>query len=332
MTKSNQLCQIALLTTGGTIAAAPANKLAYKAGKLSGTEILDSLPPLAPNLSLKVEEIANVGSQDISYIHWRQLYHAIVRQVENDAVDAVVISHGTDTLEETAYFLQLTLPVTVPVVLTGAMKPQHALGADGAANLSDALTVAANTQVNGLGVLVVMEGQIFSGSDVQKGASQGIAAFHAPTSGPLGAVSGQQVFINSRPLKRHTQNSTLKALIPDLLPKVVVLYVCADTSVAELEALFSLQPDGIVIAGVGNGNAPQKVIQRAARAVEQGLAVVRSSRCAAAFVRRNVEINDDAMGFIAAHDHSPQTARLLLQLGLAKKMPQQLLQELFYTH
>src|SRR5690606_8116833 len=189
----SRLPRICVLGTGGTIAGAAADGLGYQSGRLSIESILAALPDVSASVELSVEQVANVGSQTINYAVWAALAHRVQALADSGEVDGIVVTHGTDTLEETAYFLSLTVRASLPIVITGAMRPAHALGADGAANVRQAIAVAAEPLAKEQGVLVVMNERIYAARDVQKITANGLAAFGAPNRGPVGRVQDVSV-------------------------------------------------------------------------------------------------------------------------------------------
>lgn len=319
--------RIAVLGTGGTIAGSPPQGgLSYRAGALSVQDILSALPGVEGWLQLHCEQLFNIGSQSIAYADWLRLAARVQALADGETVDGIVITHGTDTLEETAYFLDKVLCCRIPVVLTGAMRPAHATGADGPGNVLSALAVAASAKSAGRGVLVVMNEQIHSARDVQKMAATGADAFASPNSGPVGWVQNRDLgyYGPSLPVSAPAFGA-----LPDMSPRVFVLHVHADTDEAMVRACIGLKPDGIVMAGVGNGNASDKVLAALSEAVASGIAVVRASRTGSGRVLRNAEIDDDNEGFIVSGHLSPQKARILLMLALTQSRDPVVLQTYF---
>ena len=313
-----QLPRIAILGTGGTIAGAVAAGVGYQSGRLTIAQTLGALPDMSSMARISVEQVANVGSQTIHYGIWAQLARRVQTLADSGQVDAVVITHGTDTLEETAYFLSLTVSTPVPVVLTGAMRPAHALGADGIANVCQAITAAASPDASGRGVLVVMNEQIHSARDVQKMAANGLAAFASPNRGGVGRVLGNKAVFHSAALAQCRTQSPFAAFSEAAPASVSILYSHGDLDVRLVRAMLALNPDGVVLAGVGDGNTTDTALLALGEAAGQGVAIVRASRTGSGDVMRNVEIDDDAYGFIAARDLNPQKARILLMLALQK--------------
>jgi L-asparaginase len=269
--------------------------------------------------ALHVEQIANVPSQDISEAIWLALAARIRHIIDQDEAEGVVITHGTDTLEETAFFLHNVLPADKPVVLTGAMRPSDAPDADGPADLRAAVQVAAGPLSRGRGVLVVMNGAIHDPRWVVKTHTTAVQAFESPEAGPVGAVTSNADSAAIRYFAPVSVARRVPFALPQtaLLPRVMIVYAHADMDAALVDHALQDGVRGIVLAGLGNGNAPQAVLAALARAVRQGVSVVRASRVSAGRVSRNVEVDDDASGFVAAGSLNPQKARVLLQLSIA---------------
>ena len=249
-------------------------------------------------------------------------------------VDGIVITHGTDTMEESAFFLNLTVRSDKPVVLVGSMRPSTAVSADGPLNLYNAVGVAADPNAKGRGVMVVMNDWIHGAHSLTKTSTTAVQTFLSPARGLVGIASyGQNDFYGVPPWK-HTSQSEFDITNVTKLPRVDILYAYLDMSPALIDASAgdgTNAAKGIVIAGVGNGNMTAASVEAAARAVKKGVVVVRSSRVATGSVGRNVEINDDELGFIASDELNPQKARILLSLALLKARTPAELQKLYST-
>jgi L-asparaginase len=335
-----KLARIRVLTTGGTIAgvAELGATVRYAAGNLSAAALLGAIAGLNQIAQVQVEQIANIGSQNMSHDIWLALAARIRVLMAQENVDGVVITHGTDTMEETAYFLSLVLGREKPVVLVGAMRPADAISADGPGNLIRAVVLASDMRAATYGPLVVMNDTIHCARAVQKVAAAGVVAFASPTGGPVGAMHDMRVvFHNSPPIKVYAQSeadplypafqlaATLRA---DQLPPVAIVYAHVGMPVTLIDVLANSHA-GIVLAGVGEGNAPDLVWQAMGRAVGRGVAVLRSSRCGSGAVVAQSEVDDQKWGTVAAGDLSPQKARILLMLALQINTPPTALQSIF---
>ena len=309
---------VVLLATGGTIAGAGGSRTGpgYRPATLTAEDLLDAVPELASLAVLESEELSRVGSQDMTEALWIDLARRVAAHLERPEVAGVVVTHGTDTLEETAFFLDRVVASEKPVVLTGAMRPATGVSADGPRNLLDSVRVASAEDARGRGALVVIDESIHSGRAVAKMNTTYVSTFRSPNFGLEGSVvAGRPVFLRARPRTR-THHFERVLTSTEQLPPVHVLYAHVGQDPRSVRAALELGAKGLVLAGVGNGNAPLGVIDALARAVREGIPVVRSTRTGSGFVSRNVEIDDDALGFIASRDLSPQKARILLKLAL----------------
>ena len=312
--------RIYILATGGTIAGRAASEAAttgYEAGAIGIEELLAAVPEAASYAELAGETVAAIDSKDITADVWFKLARRTEELLQQDDVDGVVITHGTDTMEETGYFLQLTVHSDKPVVLTGAMRPATALSADGPMNLLQAVRVAASPAAAGCGVLIVMNGRIDSAREATKLHTTALETFGAPGFGALGTVQDGEPVFYRRPLRAHTKGSEFFLPENAELPQVAVLYGYADDDGMMVKAAVSAGVKGIVYAGMGNGSVPVRVEQALAEAVKKGVIVVRSTRGAAGRVTR-AEASYEEHGFIASDTLNPQKARVLLQLALLK--------------
>lgn len=328
-----RLPRIALIATGGTIAGAQTETSGsgYKSGALSVDTLLEAIPSLASLAQIQAEQLVNVGSQNMTYAVWHALARRVDELLRSDAVDGVVITHGTDTLEETAYFLSLVLPHAKPVVLVGAMRPATAISADGPRNIHSAVAVAASAQAKDRGPLVVMNDEVHYARHVQKMACGGVDAFDSPNAGRAGVVRGNRVtFYGQSGIASAAAAKVfpLDQLPATVWPRVDIAYACADMDGVLIDFMAS-HAQGIVLAGVGDGNATDAAVDALMNAARNGVAVVRSTRCGAGSVGRNIEVDDDHGGFIAAYELNPQKARVLLTLALMSRRDRADVQALF---
>lgn len=325
---------IVILATGGTIAgAAPTGtQVGYTSGQVGIDTMIKAVPGIKDLANIKGEQISNVGSQDMSFAILLTLAKRINELTSGGDVDGIVITHGTDTMEESAYFLNLTVKTDKPVVLVGSMRPSTAVSADGPLNLYNAVAVAADPQSSGRGVLVVMNDHIHAAHSLTKTSTTDVQTFMSPIRGLVGVVSyGKCDFYNTPPWK-HTSGSEFNVSGVTMIPRVDIIYADVDMSPELIDASVSTGAKGIVIAGVGNGNMTQAAVEAAARAVTKGVVVVRSSRVATGLVGRNVELNDDKLGFIASDELNPQKSRILLSLALLTPHSPSDIQQLFMTY
>ena len=248
------------------------------------------------------------------------------------AVDGFVITHGTDTMEETAYFLNLTVKTDKPVVMVGSMRPSTAVSADGPLNLYNGVGVAVDPQAKGRGVLVVMNDWIHAAHSLTKTSTTAVQTFMSPVRGLVGVASYGKNDWYSTPQWKHTTQTDFAVTPATKLSRVDVIFIGADASADLIDAAVANGAKGIVIAGVGNGNMNKACVTAAANAVKKGVVVVRSSRVATGLVGRNVELNDDELGFIASDELNPQKSRILLMLALLKQRNAKDMQTLFQTY
>ena len=340
--------RLLVLCTGGTIAGTGASRLAleeYSAGVLDGEQLLAALPDARAVADLMVEQLANIDSADMSHRLWRQLLQRIDAAFRADPdLAAVVITHGTNTLEETAYWLHLALGHSRPVVLVGAMRPATALSADGPLNLLQALQVAVHPQAVDRGVLVVMDGEIHGAREVTKVACSGVAAFRSPGHGRLGTVDGDGVRFTRTPSHRHTIHSRLAvnqamlAALPDPegWPLVEILYGYVQPSPRLIEALISAGVHALVFAGTGAGQLScfeRQVLERTCLVQgrrQQVPLLVRTSRTGRG--RVSARSDDGLLGLLPAEDLSSQKARVLVLLALLHGIEPQRIAQLLLTH
>jgi L-asparaginase len=325
---------ITILATGGTIAGAAAT--GTQAGYTSGAVTIDAMIAAVPGIkdlaNIKGEQISNVGSQDMSFEIMLTLAKRINELAAKTEVDGIVVTHGTDTMEETAFFLNLVVKTDKPVVMVGSMRPSTAVSADGPLNLYNAIGVAIDPNAKGRGVLVVMNDWIHAAHSLTKTSTTAIQTFMSPVRGVVGiSAYGKNDFYNTPPWK-HTTGSEFDISTVNKLPRVDIVFACADMPPDLIDASVANGAKGIVIAGVGNGNMNKASLEAAANAARKGVIVVRSSRVPIGTVGRNVEVNDDELGFIASDELNPQKARILLSLALLKPRNKQEIQNLFYSY
>jgi L-asparaginase len=326
---------VVILATGGTIAGAAATgtQAGYQSGAVTIDAMVASVPGISDLATVKGEQISNVGSQDMSFDIMRKLAKRINELAASPNVDGIVITHGTDTMEETAFFLNLTAKTDKPIVLVGSMRPSTAVSADGPLNLYNAVAVAADPKAAGRGVLVVMNDWIHGAHSLTKTSTTALQTFMSPVRGLVGITAyGKNDFFTS-PSWKHTTQTEFDITGVTQLPRVDIIFAAADMSPDLIDCAVTNGAKGIVIAGVGNGNMNKSSVDAAARAVQKGVVVVRSSRVPTGMVGRNVELDDDKLGFIASDELNPQKARILLALALLKpqRSPQDL-QALFSTY
>jgi L-asparaginase len=331
---ATHLPRIRLLATGGTIAGAQTGRDArgYKAAAFSTAALIAAVPQLAELADVGVEQVAAIGSQDMDDATWLKLAARTQAAVDDRALAGVVITHGTDTMEETAFFLNLVVRTTKPVVLVGAMRPATSISADGPMNLYNAVAVAVDPTAAGRGVLVVANDEIHFAREVAKTNTTQVGTFRASHRGLAGLVNAGRRHFYAPPVRRHTGASEFAGGLPAALPRVDIVYAHAGMGRDLIDAAVRAGARGLVIAGVGDGNLGAAALAAAAEAVRAGVAVVRASRTGGGVVERNIEIDDDALGFVVADELNPPKARVLLMLALTRSTAPQRLQEAFFTY
>lgn len=330
----SQLPRVIILATGGTIAGAgaSADRAGYTAGKIPIDDLIGTIPSVKKIASITGEQIASVGSQDMTVDIWKKLAIRANEIFAKNEADAIVITHGTDTQEETAYFLDLVIPSDKPVVLTGSMRPATAISADGPKNLYDAITIAINPKTKGRGVLVSFNEGIYDGREVMKMSTTKTDAFGSPNTGPVGQAYDGRVEYYSSAVREVNPPKPIVLTADTKLPRVDIVYMYADAPADQIDMLISKKVAGIVIAGVGNGNFNKAYMDAVKRAVAAGIIVCRASRAPSGRVVLHDEINDDELGTIVSDDLTPQKARVLLMLALTRTKDKKQLQEIFFTY
>jgi len=324
-----QNARIRLLATGGTIAGAQAKpgEYGYKSGAFNVQDLISAVPNLDKLAVISGEQVVNIGSQDMNDEVWLKLAGRLNAALASPDVDGVVITHGTDTLEETAYFLSLVTHSDKPVVMVGSMRPATAVSADGPGNLYNAVATATNAGARGRGVLVELNDEIHYARNVQKTNTSSVQTFSSVNRGPAGLVNTGKISWFQPMDKKHGTSSAFSVDGLTKLPRVDILYAYPNMSVDLIDAAIKDGAQGLVIAGVGDGNMTQPALDRLAEAAKSGVVVVRSSRVGSGIVYRNNEVDDDKMGFVASGELSPGKSRVLLQLALTKtKDPRQIQQ------
>ena len=328
--------KIVVLATGGTIAGAQTTQAdaGYKSGSFSVDDLIKAVPQLKDLAELSGEQVANIGSQTMNHEVWLKLAARCNELLNQKEVDGIVITHGTDTMEETAYFLSLVVKSDKPVVLVGSMRPATAISADGPINLYNGVALAGNPEARGRGPLVVLNDTIHYARETQKMHTTRMDTFASPNRGIAGMMNTGKAFFYSQNTARHTTKSefSVAGLKTTDLPRVEIVYSHADLSGETVDLLVGKGVKGLVLAGVGDGNSTDAVIAALEQAAKKGVAVVRSSRVGSGVVDRNVEVNDDKLGFIAGMELNAQKARILLMLGLLKTKDPKKLQEIFMEY
>ncbi|MTB67957.1 L-asparaginase 2 [Providencia sp. wls1943] len=319
---------ITVLATGGTIAGGgeSATGSSYQAGKVGIDSLLNAVPETKKIANLSGEQLVNIGSQDMN----DQVWLTLAKKINQDCnkTDGFVITHGTDTMEETAFFLDLTTACKKPIVMVGAMRPSTALGADGPLNLYNAVVLASDKSAGERGVLMAMNDKVIQGRNVMKMSTTEVQAFDAVNAGAEGYIHDGKVTYYKAPEPRGDK-PVFDVSKLDKLPEVGIVYNYANASSAPVKALREEGVKGIVSAGVGNGNMYKTIFDALANAAKEDVVVVRSSRVPAGYTTRNAEVNDNEYGFVASERLNPQKSRVLLQLALTQTKDPKKIQEMF---
>lgn len=327
---AQKLPNIHILATGGTIAGAGASatKTNYSAGQVAIATLLEAVPQINDIANVTGEQIVSIGSQDMNDDVWLTLANRINELLAGD-VDGIVITHGTDTMEETAYFLNLTVHSDKPVVLTGAMRPSTAISADGPLNLYNAVVAAAAAASKGKGVMIGMNGLLLPAHGACKMNTVSVQTFQAPNSGALGYVLNGKVFFNDMTLKTNTTKSVFDVTGLKKLPKVGIVYSYSNVESDVMDPFLNHGYEGIVHAGVGNGNYHKNLFPKLLEARQKGIIVVRSSRVPTGPTTLDGEVDDAKYQFVASEELNPQKARVLLMLALTKTRDWKQIQQYF---
>jgi len=325
---------VAILATGGTIASRGANSLSLTdygtAAGMKHLEIqamIDAVPEIEKFANITGEQVFNVGSSKLSISNWLTLAKRINELLASPDIDGIVVTHGTDTLEETAYFLNLVVKSDKPVVLVASMRPATGLSADGPLNLANAVALAASPEAKDKGVMVCMNDQISSAFGVTKTNTTNVATFKCPDTGYLGYMQNSKPFFVSVPLKKHTSQTEFDVSNLTTLPRVDVNYTTLGSDGILIDAAVSAGAQGIINAGVGHANMPAATMQSLKNAQKKGVVVVTASRTGSGLVTETKQFKE--AGFVAAMMHNPQKARVLLMLALTKTKDPAEIQRIF---
>ncbi|MFJ2540021.1 asparaginase [Pseudomonas sp. NPDC087614] len=330
-----KLANVVVLATGGTIAgagASAANSATYQAAKVGVEQLIAGIPELNKLANVRGEQVMQIASESITNDNLLQLGRRVSELADSKDVDGIVITHGTDTLEETAYFLNLVEKTDKPIIVVGSMRPGTAMSADGMLNLYNAVAVASSKEARGKGVLVTMNDEIQSGRDVSKMINIKTEAFKSAW-GPLGMVVEGKSYWFRLPAKRHTVDSEFDIKNIKSLPDVEIAYSYGNVSDTAYKALAQSGAKAIIHAGTGNGSVSSRVVPTLQALRKEGVQIIRSSHVnAGGFVLRNAEQPDDKYDWVVAHDLNPQKARILAMVALTKTNDSKELQRMFWEY
>ena len=329
--------QVHVIGTGGSIAGIGPDRLDYMLYSELGDHLtieqsLERVPEIRDFASVTSEDLVSVGSTAIGPGDWLALTKRINGLLgDGSPLTGVAVTHGTATLEETSYFLHLTVKTEKPVVITGAMRPPTAISTDADLNLMDAVRIAATPHAGGMGVLTVLNNEIHSARDVSKANTFRVETFRPNELGFLGyADSDHKIVFYRAPVRKHTTETPFSVDGRDSLPRVEIVYSYAGADGSIVDAVREMRPDGLVVVGFGGGTFPPTFIAAAVRAVEDGIPVVLASRSTAGRVVTTPR--KDEQGFLVSDNLLPQKARILLMLALTVSNDRDWLQQAFYEY
>jgi L-asparaginase len=330
----NPKARIVIVATGGTIAGSAESTTAagYQSGAVAVDVLIAAVPQMKKFAAVTGVQVASIGSQDMNDEVWVKLATEVNRLLAQPDVDGVAITHGTDTMEETAYFLNLVVKSDKPVVLTGSMRPSTSLSADGPLNIYNAVGVASDPRAKGRGVLVVANDDIHGARAVTKRHTTDVETFVSPEAGLIGVCLFDDRDFARMPARKHTTATPFKVTPGQTLPRVDVIYAHAGMSPDLIDAAVANGAKGLVIAGVGDGNMTTPALDAVKRAIAKEVVVVRSSRVGDGFIRRNIEVDDDKIGTAASQELNPSKARVLLKLALTQTSDPKQVQQMFDTY
>ncbi|WP_255991570.1 type II asparaginase [Chitinolyticbacter albus] len=332
---ADSLPNVTILATGGTIAGTGATStttVGYSAAKLGVEKLIEAVPEMKTIANVSGEQVFQIASENMTNDHWLKLAKRVNELLKQSSVDGIVITHGTDTIEETAYFLNLVVKSKKPVVIVGAMRPATAISADGPINLYNAVGIAGSKDAQGRGVLVALNDEIQGAREVTKSNTMLASTFRAPDLGSLGyVVRGKPVFYRAT-ARKHTVDTEFDIGKLDQLPEVDVVYGYANAKRTPIDAFVAGGDVGLVHAGTGNGSLATPVKEALKEARAKGVIVVRSSRTGSGITARNGEANDDELDFVAADNLNAQKARILLMLALTKTRDTKDIQRMFEVY
>lgn len=323
-----------ILATGGTIAGSAASNTkmtGYKAGALGVQTLLNAVPEINNFANCQGEQISNIGSESMTVEIWLKLANRVNELLARPDVDGIVITHGTDTLEETAYFLNLVVKSKKPVVIIGAMRPATAISADGPVNILNAVKLAASRDAQNRGVMVAMNDTINGARDVQKTNTLRVDTFMSPELGYLGYFEGGNPVFYKQSTKKHTAATEFDVKGLKELPRVDIVYSHVNDDGLMVEAAVKNGAKGIVHAGTGNGSIAAATEPALYKAAKQGVVIVRGARVPNGPTIESTAAWDEA-GFVHAGTLSPQKARILLQLALTKTTDLKEIERMFKTY
>ncbi len=326
---------VVILCTGGTIAGTGATStttVGYTAAKVGCDTLVDSVPELKKVANVTGEQVYQIASESITNDNWLKLSKRINELLKQDDVAGVVVTHGTDTIEETAYFLDLTVKSKKPVVIVGSMRPSTAISADGPINLYNAVIIAGSKEAVGKGVLVCLDDQINAGREVTKSNTSTTDTFRTPDLGFLGYMQDNKPHFYRTSTRLNTADTEFDVSNLTSLPQVDIVYAYGSYNSLALDAFVKAGAKGIVHAGPGDGSVGAQMVGPLQEARKAGVVVVRSARVGSGIIARNGEQPDDKYDWVASDNLNPQKARILLMLALTKTNDTKAIQDMFWKY
>jgi L-asparaginase len=331
----NGLPNVRILATGGTIAGTGTTStttVGYTAATVGVEQLIQAVPEMQSVANISGEQFVQIASENMTNDIWLRLGKRVNELLASNDVDGIVITHGTDTLEETGYFLSLVVKSEKPVVLVGSMRPSTAISADGPINIYNAVVLAGSKDAWGKGVLVALNDTIHSAREVTKSSTFLADTFRAPELGALGYIQSKKAIFYREPVRRHTTNSQFDISNLNTLPRVDIVYGYANNTRVAIDAFVRNGAVGIISAGTGNGSLNVEIRKGLADARKNGVIVVRSSRVGNGMIARNGEANDDELDYVASDTLNPQKARVLLMLALTQTKDTKAIQQMFWEY
>jgi L-asparaginase len=323
---------ITILGTGGTIAGAAKSKTqtsGYKAGEKNIDELLREMIQdfnLPNHVKVSSRDVFQIDSKNITDNHWITLAKTVAQEIEKKDVHGVVITHGTDTLAATAFFLQMTVQTDKPIVVVGSMRPSTAISAEGPMNLNAAIRLAKSNKAKGNGVMVMANDKVFSASDVTKKHTTNVAAFQAENGGPIGMFANNKFYFQTKPARRHTRTSEFNAhALPTSLPLTYTFYSqVGQPKLTQhmIQHAIDQQVRGIIYAGTGDGTIHTEIENKLREVAAKGVLVIRASKTGAGPVVHNAAVQDEDAHVVSANIHNPDRAAILTKLALTQ-VPEQ---------
>ena len=325
---------VVVLATGGTIAgagASAANSATYQAAKVPVDKLIAGVPELANVANVRGEQVFQIASESFTNEKLVTLAKRVSALAKDPAVDGIVITHGTDTVEETSFFLTLTVHTDKPIVMVASMRPGTAMSADGMLNLYNAVVLAGDKESRGKGVLISMNDDILSGRDASKRINIKTNAFSSQWGAPGLVVEGRSYWFRA-PVTRHTVNSEFDIDSISTLPDVQIVYGSGNMGTALYDAAAQSGAKAIIHAGTGNGSVADYAVETLKKIRASGVQIIRSARVADGLVLRNSEQPDDKYDWVVANDLNPQKAKILAAVALTKTNDPKELQRIFWQY